>query len=246
MAPSVPEDLAFELASAGRDRLEELIESSFDRFDLPAVRALLSNSFCEEGVVQRIYRDRRLISSYEVRKELARHRSLPLALGLQLVPGLYWRDLIALCQDTKIRPQLRRAAELRLIERLPSLAVGERMNLARKASPRLVQALGRDPHPRVCQALMENPRLTEGQIMPWVSRENSNPQILRVVAANARWGVRYPIRVALCSNPATPVDVALPLLPLLKRIDQLKVGHDVRLALPVRRRAELLSGTASR
>ncbi|MBZ0114410.1 MAG: hypothetical protein K8J08_18250 [Thermoanaerobaculia bacterium] len=246
MATSVPEDLPFELANAGRERLEELVESSFDHFDLPAVRALLSNAYCDEKVVQRIYRERRLISSYEVRRELARHRSLPLALVLQLVPGLYWRDLIALCQDTRIRPQARRAAELRLIERLPGLAVGERMHLARKASPRLVQALGRDPNPRVCQALLENPRLTEGQIMPWISRDNSNAQILRVVARNPRWGVRYPIRVALCSNPKTPVDVALSLLPHLKRADQLKVGQDRRLPPPVRRRAELLSGAASR
>ena len=242
METPVPEDLRFELASAGPERLEWLLETLFDQLDLAAVRAVLENSYCDETAVRRIHKDRRLVSLYEVRHALVQHRKLPLALALQIVPGLFWRDLIRLSQEARVRPQIRRAAEFRLIERMPSLAVGEKVSLARKAAPRLISVLGQDPNPRVCSALMDNPRLTEGTLLPWITRENAPHQILRAVARNPRWGVRYPVRLALCRNPRTPVEVSLPILPLLKRSDLVGLASERRLPAALRQRAKLLTG----
>jgi hypothetical protein len=49
------------------------------------------------------------------------------------------------------------------------------------------------------------------------------------------------VRVALCRNPRTPAEQVLTHLALLKKSDLQAIGRDVRLTLPVRRRAELLA-----
>ena len=61
------------------------------------------------------------------------------------------------------------------------------------------------------------------------------------MASNARWSVRYPVRLALCRNPRTPPELALAHLAMLKKGDLHAVARDPRLTLPVRRRAELLA-----
>ena len=90
-------------------------------------------------------------------------------------------------------------------------------------------------------ALLENPRLTEGLLLPLVASETDLRESLAVVAASPKWSVRYPIRVALCRNPRTPVELVLPHLAMLKKSDLRGVARDLRLTLPVRRRAELLA-----
>ena len=143
--------------------------------------------------------------------------------------------------DMRLHPIVRRAAESRLVERLPVLAVGEKMAIARSAPPGVLSALRNDPTPRVVAALLENPRLTEGLLLPLVASEGALPSVLAVVAGNPKWSVRYPVRLALCQNARTPLDRVLILLPLLKRGDLCSVAANPHLRLPVRRRAQLLA-----
>ena len=104
--------------------------------------------------------------------------------------------------------------------------------------------LRNDPEPRVIEALLENPRLTEGSLLPMLSREVARPEVLSLVANSHRWGTRYPVRVAICKNPRTPATSSLPLLPMLKKKDLGAVARDRRLPSVVRRRAEVLLGKA--
>jgi hypothetical protein len=94
----------------------------------------------------------------------------------------------------------------------------------------------------VIAALLENPRLTEGLLVPLAADENASPQALAVVAGNPKWASRYPIRAALCRNPRTPLGAGLALLPMLQKKDLEAVATDARLLLPLRRRAQLLAG----
>jgi hypothetical protein len=91
-------------------------------------------------------------------------------------------------------------------------------------------------------ALLDNPRMTEGVLLPVVARDTTPPPVLETVAGNQRWGVRYPVRVALARNPSTPIPAALRNLPHLKRRDLAAVARDPRIPMAVRKRAQLLGG----
>lgn len=182
-------------------------------------------------------------AAYAARKALAGDPATPEAVALELLRGLFWRDLAELSLNIQLRPPLRAAAERLLSERLPALAEGEKMTLARRAAATVLGRLLRDPSRRVVAAALENPRLTEGLLYPLVRRETTLPAVLALVAESPRWGNRYELRVGLSQNPATPIEVALRLLPSLKRSDLLTVALALRVAAAVRQRARLLAGT---
>ena len=234
-------ELGLRLREAGEGELEGLVDEHFAEIDPPMTRHLFRNPFLTRQLIERIAAAPRLVSAYEVRIEIARHGRTPRIVALRFVPGLRWPDLMRIGLDSRVHPLVRRAAENRLVERLPGLAVGEKIVLARGGSQGLLRVLCTDPTPRVIDALLENPRLTEGILAPLVASESTAPVILGKIAAHRRWGVRYPIRLALCRNPSTPLERALALLPMLKKRDLEAVAGDRRLKLPVRRRAELLT-----
>ncbi|MCB1007974.1 MAG: hypothetical protein KDB94_03670 [Acidobacteria bacterium] len=230
------------LREAGEEELGELLARHLDDFDPGAARLAFRNPFLTGEMIEELVASRRLISAYEVRRAAAFHPKTPRLEALRFVEGLYWIDLVRLGTDTRLHPVVRRAADRRLLERLAGLAVGERIAIGRLASQPVLGVLRNDPTPRVLGAVLENPRATEGLLLPLAASERAAPQALATLAAHPRWGSRYPIRAALCRNPQTPLSKALALLPMLKKNDLAAVANDPRLLLPVRRRAELLAG----
>lgn len=226
-----------QLREAGEDGLDELVADRLHELDPEAVRQIVRNPHVASETLERLGTARSLTASYEVRRVLCTHPRTPRALALRLVPTLYWRDLARVAGDTAVHPLVRRAAEKRILQRLPALAVGERVSLARSASPGLVPALRLDPTPRVLAALLENPRLTEGMIVPLAANERAAPACLSRLARDRRWGVRRTVRVALCRNPATPVADVLRLLPALQRAELRALLADPRVPPAVARRA---------
>ena len=233
------------LAAADEDDLLELVREHLTSLDGTLLRRLLRHPFLGKEAIQLLLEDREAVGSYEVRRELAGHPRTPEPRAMQLVSTLYWRDLAKLSTDSRVRPTVRRVAERRLADRLPGLAVGEKVAIARRCGGGLVTRLGQDPNPRVIQALLENPRLTEGTLLQLVSRDSARPEVLAMVARDRRWGVRYRIRVPICRNPSTPVATALGLLSGLRKLDLRAVADDPRLAKAVRQRADLLLGRLS-
>ncbi len=230
------------LREAAEEELAELLDRHARELDVPAARHLFRNPFVTATMIEQVIASPRLVSAYEVRCAAAFHPRTPRLDALRFVQGLYWRDLARLGIDTRVHPLVRRAADRRLVGRLPGLAVGEKVAIGRSASPAVLATLRHDPTPRVLAAVLENPRVTEGLLLPLAAGETSAPGALGLLAGHPRWGARYPIRVALCRNPRTPLATALGLLPLLKKRDLDAVAADARLLLPVRRRAELLAG----
>lgn len=241
-----PEELPRRLREADSEELLALVRRWGAELTPVAVRQALRNPYVTREAIAEIAAQRKLTGFQEVKRAIARHPRTAEALALQLIPGLYWRDLLELGVDVRVRPMVRRAADRYLIQRLPSLAVGEKMAIARRAGTGPISHLRHDPSPTVIGALLENPRLTEGALHPMVRNEKTQPAVLEVVARDRRWGVRYRIRVGLAKNPSTPLETALRILPNLKKPDLKAVASGVRIPAVVRRRARLLLGEGPR
>jgi hypothetical protein len=246
VSEAAADELRRRLREAGEEELARLVTAAGDSLGVPEARQILRNPFVRAEVLESLAAIPALVSRYEVRRELVAHPRTPRTLALQLVAGLYWRELAALGIDTRVHPIVRRAADRRLLERLPGLAIGEKSALARGASAAVIAGLRLDPNPRVVAALLENPRLTEVQLMPLAGHERAASRCLAAVAANARWAARPAIRAALCRNPATPLGSSLQLLPGLGRDQLAAVAADPRLAAPLRDRARELLAAGGR
>jgi len=104
------------------------------------------------------------------------------------------------------------------------LTLGERKSLARRPDRNLLERLLADPHPDVIRGVLANPRLTEDDVVRFVARTPSHPELLAEVARTPRWAHRPRVRLSLILNPFSPLDLALPLAALLLR-------HELRLVV---------------
>jgi hypothetical protein len=233
-------ELHLRLREAAAEELLALLRAHAAEIDPQAVRQALRNPFCTAEAIELLVGEERLLSFYEVRRDVALHPQTPETLAARFVPTLYWRDLMELALDLRLRPVLRRAAEVHLGARLPGMATGEKISLARRAGSGVLSQLRHDPSPQVIAALLDNPRLTEGLLAPVAHSVKTPPAVLDLIANDRRWGVRYPLRVALVRNPVTPLKTAWRLLESLRASDLRPVAADSRLAAPVRRRARVL------
>jgi hypothetical protein len=241
-APRPLFELERRLREAGPDELLALVRDQAPELSPAAAQLALRNSYVTAEVIEELAAQNRLLAFYEVKRDLVRCAATPEVLALRLVGGLFWADLMAIGLDTRLHPRLRRAADQYLLARLPGLSVGEKISIARRAAPAILAQLRQDPTPRVIAALLDNPRLTEGTLSPLVHGERTPAPVLELIAANRRWGSRYPLRLALARNPGTPLAAALRLLPVLHKPDLRAIAGDSRLSEPLRRRARLLLG----
>lgn len=243
--PDLPLDLPRRLRETDAESLLELLRRHGEELDVAAVRQALRNPFLGAEGIEVLAEQKRLLAAYEVKRALALHPRAPETLALRLVPTLFWRDLMELGVDTRIRPAVRRAADRRLLSRLPGLAVGEKVAIGRRASARVLGKLRHDPSVRVVRALLDNPRTTEAVVLPLVTDDATLPDVLQAVARHRRWGVRYEVRLGLCRHPNTPLAIALGLLGRLRKADLRKIASESRVPSLVRRKAEVLLGSVS-
>ena len=98
----------------------------------------------------------------------------------------------------------------------------------------MLTELLRDPHPDVVAILLDNPQLTEREVVRVAAARPAVPAALALVAAHRRWSTRPGVRRALVLNPHTPVHVALRLLVTLAPADWADVAEAHELAEAVR------------
>ncbi len=97
------------------------------------------------------------------------------------------------------------------------LTVGERRSLARKPNRRAFERLLHDPHPLVLRNLLQNPRLTEDDVLRLAAKRPLRPYVINELVHCPDWLLRPRVRMTLLHNPGTFAHVAMPLLSLCKR-----------------------------
>jgi len=123
------------------------------------------------------------------------------------------------------------------------LSLGERKALARSARRDFLIPLLRDPHPDVVGILLDNPHLTERDVVTVAALRPAVPASLERVAAHPRWSPRYQVKRTVVLNPYTPAHVAVRLATTLRQADLAEIARDQHLPAVLRAHAaELLAG----
>jgi hypothetical protein len=105
------------------------------------------------------------------------------------------------------------------------LTVGERKSLARSPSRRAFDKLLSDPHPLVIRQLLENPRLTEDDVVRMTARRPARLEVLEAIARHGRWLSRPRVRLSMLFNPGSPPAISMPLLAVCTRSELSEVLH---------------------
>jgi hypothetical protein len=170
----------------------------------------------------------------------------PQPLSLRLLPTLFWRDLAEAAASPTVPGPVRVRAEGHLKDMLRDLRLGERIALAKIATPAVLALLLADTEPQVAQAALINPRLREEDLLVALRREKVARALIEAVAASPKWKERYAVRLGLALQPRTPLPIALLQLSSFLRRDLLRIAARAELALLVRVTAERLADDGSR
>jgi hypothetical protein len=133
----------------------------------------------------------------------------PRALAQRLLPNLYWHDLAEAAASPRLEGGIRARAEGLLKDQLDDLRLGEKIALARIATPALLRPLLIEPEPKILAAALENPRLRESDLAGLLQSADATRALAETVASSSRWMKSYAVRVALVLQPRTPLALAL-------------------------------------
>ena len=179
-----------------------------------ALERVLRRASCPGELVERLSRCRWVMGRSELLKRMVRHPRCPRHFALESLPRLGWHDLVEAARDPRAAPAVRAQCEQKVIERLPSLTVGERTALARVATRKVIGVLVGNRDPRCVEALLGNHLFTEPDALRLLSA-NRNAECLLVLLRHPEWGRRPEVVRAAVRARALPVGVAIGLLPVL-------------------------------
>ena len=174
----------------------------------------LPGTFLEEFA-----RRRELLHGYPVIRALVFHPNVPRKIALRLLRELHLMDVLKLSQAATAAPDLQRNAEEHLIARLPHVALGQKIALARQASASVLAALILEGNAQVVEPAVENPRLTEAQVLKLLTRHKLPLAVAPALCRSRRWTSVPNVALALLSYSHTPPEAAVKLLPHVASVD---------------------------
>ncbi len=126
-----------------------------------------------------------------------------------------------------------------LLQKIQSLKIGERMQLALRGSRDIRSILIRDPNKEIMLAVMDNPKISETEIELIARQKATSVEVLRAIAKKEEWLKTYSIVHALITNPKTPPGIGL------KHIYNLRL-KDMSLLSKNRNVSEVIRATAKK
>lgn len=129
------------------------------------------------------------------------------ALAEQIRSG---QDDIVLPEDLLRELGLEGAQARNLFALIQQMSIAERLKLALKGGRDARAILIRDSNRIIQRFVLQNPRLSEDEVLGTCRNRNVDSELLRLVGENREWTRNYQIRLALSQNPKAPLSVALP------------------------------------
>jgi hypothetical protein len=166
-------------------------------------------------ILDEVARRKPLLKSYRVKRALAFHPRAPRLISLRLIRDLYLMDLVQVALLPGVSAELKRNAEDQLLARLPQLPLGQKITLARRGPARIAGALVAEGHTQVISIVLDNPYMTEAQILKALSREKLPIGVIPAIIRHRKWSITYNVRLALVRHPSSPLATILGYLPEL-------------------------------
>jgi len=207
------EELAVLLHHHAADVLLALLDNP--ALDEAQVCLLLERKDLPGEVLEEVARRKSLLKSYRVKRSMAFHPRTPRLVSLRLLRDLYLMDVVQVAILPGVSAELKRNAEEQLLARLPQLPLGQKITLARRGPARVAGALLAEGHAQVISIVLDNPYMTEAQILRALSRERLPISVIPAIVQHRKWSISYNVRLALVRHPATPLASILSYLPEL-------------------------------
>jgi hypothetical protein len=173
--------------------------------------------------------------NYAVKLALVQHPHTPRLISLSITKFLYLFDLVRVSHAPAVPTEIKMLAEETILKGIAARPRGEKISLARRATGRVAAALLVTEDRELVRAALDNPFLTEANLIRVLALENLPAAVVELIATHQKWSTRYHLRLALVRNPLTPLVRVLAFLPDLALTDLRTICLDRRMPEHVRR-----------
>jgi hypothetical protein len=265
--PSTPDETVARIAAAPHERLSELVSQNqlrLLRHD-PIVRALVTNpvtrpvtidnvtDFCvRSGLVLpdlpafQAARKRVLGTSADDAAALAAVAAAQAeeAAAERALEEMGLTDAGSEGEDRADSPEQEAALEgkrLTIAQKISKLSIAKKIEWANKKGNKEVRTiLLRDPNKLVQLAVVQSPRISEGEIAKVANTRTAPGEVLQHIYNNRQLTKNYTIKVNLVNNPKVPVAVAMRFLVLLRSSELKGVSKNRNISPAVQTQAKKL------
>jgi len=135
-----------------------------------------------------------------------------------------------------------------LWSRIRAMSVGQKVKLAFNGNKEVRSVLLRDSNKVIPRLVLQNPRITEDEVLMLARDRNTDEEILRQIAERREWIRVYAVRAALVENARTPLAKAVSLIQTLdeRELSRLSKSKHVSNAIAVQARRLLFQARQRR
>jgi hypothetical protein len=123
------------------------------------------------------------------------------------------------------------------LQKISKMDIKGRIQLAMKGTKEERSILIRDGTKIVALAVLESPKITDGEVEAFASQKNVLEAVLRSIPMKRRYAKHYPVVRNLVFNPRTPIDVALGLMKNMLVADLKNLSSNKQVSETVRKLA---------
>lgn len=125
-----------------------------------------------------------------------------------------------------------------LYQKILEMSTPDKFRLAIHANREVRNLLIHDPKRIISLAVLKNRRINEKEILQYALRKDLSEDVVSAIAKDPKWKKSYPMKLALVTNPKTPLSLSLNLLPTLQERDLKSLSRDKDVAPPLRQKAQ--------
>jgi hypothetical protein len=123
-------------------------------------------------------------------------------------------------------------------QKLLRLNTQQKIRLAQVANLPARMLFIHSPIKLISLAVLKNPKLTESEVLRYAQQKNLVEDVLAAIAKDPKWIKTYPIKLAIVSNPKTPLSVSVNFLPHLRENDLKALSRDKNISTVLSRAAQ--------
>ncbi len=129
-----------------------------------------------------------------------------------------------------------------LFSQILTMGMTEKIKLALRGNKEARVLLARDGSRTVRRYVLENPRISEDEIVQLARDRQADEEMLRTIMTRREWTKLYQVRLGLVRNPRTPLPNAIRMLGTLlpRDVERLAKSRDVPQAVVAQARRVLL------
>lgn len=113
-----------------------------------------------------------------------------------------------------------------LYQKILKMNYPEKLRLAIFGNREARNLLIRNPVKMISLAILRNPRITENKILKYAQQKNLSEDVILGIAKHQKWIKIYQVKLAIVSNPKTPLSVAINFLSHLHEKDLKSLSRD--------------------